>query len=74
LVFQKVHQFNLYQYHQLAKGKIYASPTLVIIGKVVALHEKFAWLENIDSTEEYFKPVEDLQYEELINQSLVKAK
>jgi uroporphyrin-III C-methyltransferase/precorrin-2 dehydrogenase/sirohydrochlorin ferrochelatase/uroporphyrin-III C-methyltransferase len=72
--FQKVHQFNLYQYHQLAKGKIYASPTLVIIGKVVALHEKFAWLENIDSTEEYFKPVEDLQYEELINQSLVKAK
>jgi uroporphyrin-III C-methyltransferase/precorrin-2 dehydrogenase/sirohydrochlorin ferrochelatase/uroporphyrin-III C-methyltransferase len=72
--FQKVHQFNLYQYHQLAKGKIYASPTLVIIGKVVALHEKFAWLENIDSTEEYFKPVEDLQFEELINQSLVKAK
>jgi len=72
--FQKVHQFNLYQYHQLAKGKIYASPTLVIIGKVVALHEKFAWLENIGSTEEYFKPVEDLQFEELINQSLVKAK
>jgi len=72
--FQKVHQFNLYQYHQLAKGKIYASPTLVIIGKVVALHEKFAWLENIGSTEEYFKPVEDLQFEELINESLVKAK
>ncbi|NDE09440.1 MAG: uroporphyrinogen-III C-methyltransferase [Chitinophagia bacterium] len=72
--FQKVHQFNLYQYHQLAEGKIYASPTLVIIGKVVALHEKFAWLENTGSTEEYFKPVEDLQFEELINQSLVKAK
>jgi len=72
--FQKVHQFNLYQYHQLAKGKIYASPTLVIIGKVVALHEKFAWLENTGSTEEYFKPVEDLQFEELINQSLVKEK
>jgi len=72
--FQKVHQFNLYQYHQLAKGKIYASPTLVIIGKVVALHEKFAWLENTGSTEEYFKPVEDLQFEELINESLVKAK
>jgi len=72
--FQKVHQFNLYQYHKLAKGKIYASPTLVIIGKVVALHEKFAWLENTGSTEEYFKPVEDLQFEELINQSLVKAK
>lgn len=72
--FQKVHQFNLYQYHQLAKGKIYASPTLVIIGKVVALHEKFAWLENTGSIAEYFKPLEDLQFEELINQSLVKEK
>jgi uroporphyrin-III C-methyltransferase/precorrin-2 dehydrogenase/sirohydrochlorin ferrochelatase/uroporphyrin-III C-methyltransferase len=72
--FQKVHQFNLYQYHQLTKGKIYASPTLVIIGKVVALHEKFAWLENTGSTEEYFKPVEDFQFEELLNQSLVKEK
>jgi len=72
--FQRVHQFNLYQYHQLAKGKIYASPTLVIIGKVVALHEKFAWLENTGSTAEYFKPLEDLQFEELINQSLVKEK
>ena len=72
--FQSVHQFNLYQYHQLAKGKLYASPTLVIIGKVVALHEKFAWLENTGSTGEYFKPVEDLQYEELIDQTLIKEK
>ena len=36
--FQKVHQFNLYEYQKLAKGKVYASPTLVIIGKVVALY------------------------------------
>jgi hypothetical protein len=46
----------------------------VIIGKVVALHEKFAWLENTGSTGEYFKPVEDLQYEELIDQTLIKEK
>ena len=72
--FQSVHQFNLYQYQQLAKGKLYASPTLVIIGKVVALHEKFSWLENTGSTGEYFKPVEDLQYEELIDQTLIKEK
>ncbi len=72
--FQKVHQFNLYEYQKLAKGKVYASPTLVIIGKVVALYEKFSWLENAMSNEEYFKPVEDFQFEQVIDQSLVKVK
>jgi len=32
----------------------------VIIGKVVALHEQFAWLENSNSSEYYFKPVEEI--------------
>ena len=72
--FQQVHTANLYQYHQSVKGKIYASPTLVIIGKVVALHEKYAWLQNALSSEEYFKPVEDFQFEALMDQSLVKDK
>ena len=72
--FQQVHTANLYQYRQSVKGKIYASPTLVIIGKVVALHEKYAWLQNALSSEEYFKPVEDFQFEALMDQSLVKDK
>ena len=66
--YQKVHQFNLYEYQKLAKGNVYASPTLVIIGKVVALYEKFSWLENSMSTEEYFRPVEDFRFEQLIDQ------
>jgi len=32
----------------------------VIIGKVVALHEQFAWLKNSTSDEYYFKPVEQV--------------
>jgi uroporphyrin-III C-methyltransferase len=36
----------------------YVSPTLIIIGKVVALHEAFQWLPNSYSKEPYFKPVE----------------
>jgi uroporphyrin-III C-methyltransferase/precorrin-2 dehydrogenase/sirohydrochlorin ferrochelatase/uroporphyrin-III C-methyltransferase len=72
--FQQVHTANLYQYHQSVKGKIYASPTLVIIGKVVALHEKYAWLQNAISSEEYFKPVEDFQFEALMDHSLMKEK
>ena len=43
---QQVHISNLYDYEQTLKGKKFASPTLVIIGKVVALHEKFAWLKK----------------------------
>ena len=35
----------------------YISPTIAIIGRVVALHEDFAWLENKNEPEEYFKAV-----------------
>ena len=64
--FQQVHIANLYEYEKSLKGKVYASPTLVIIGKVVALHEKFGWLQNAVAEGEYFKPVEDIQFETLI--------
>jgi hypothetical protein len=35
----------------------YVSPTLIIIGKVAALHDSFKWLPDSDSRELYFKPV-----------------
>ena len=35
----------------------FISPSLVIIGKVVALHKDFAWLPNNNSREYYFKPM-----------------
>jgi uroporphyrin-III C-methyltransferase len=69
--FQQVHIAGLYEYESGLKGKIFASPTLVIIGKVVALHEKFRWLENTTAQGEYFKPVEDFQFEKLINESYI---
>ena len=58
--FQKVHVNNLYQYQGKLKTKLFISPSLVIIGKVVALHEQFAWLKNSTSDEYYFKPVEQV--------------
>ena len=58
--FQKVHLFNLYDYRARIKMYPYASPSLVIIGKVVALHEHFKWLENSTANEYYFKPVEQI--------------
>ena len=48
---------NLYHYKEQLKAQSFISPSLVIIGKVVALHEQFRWLENSNSSEYYFKPV-----------------
>lgn len=54
---QNIHISNLYDYKKTLQGKTFISPSLVIIGKVVALHEQFAWLTNVDSQQHYFKPV-----------------
>ena len=55
--FQNVHISNLYDYEKDFPVKKFISPSLVIIGKVVSLHEKFNWLQNSNSSEYYFKPV-----------------
>ena len=68
--FQQVHISSLYEYATAVKSKIYASPTLVIIGRVVALHQKFNWLQNTVGSGEYFKPVEDVHFENLINKAV----
>ena len=54
---QNVHISSLYEYEEELKGRTFISPSLVIIGKVVGLHQQFAWLENSNSAEYYFKPV-----------------
>ena len=55
--FQQVHTTNLYAFSDTLKGKNFISPSLVIIGKVVELHQQFAWIENRNSNEYYFKPM-----------------
>ena len=55
---QQVRVCSLYEYAAAFEGRRLASPSLVIIGKVVALGEQFGWLANSDKSEEYFKPVE----------------
>lgn len=54
---QHVHTSSLYQYKEQLSSQSFRSPSLVIIGKVVSLHEQFAWLPNINSTEYYFEPL-----------------
>lgn len=55
--FQKVNITSLYEFENKFKGQSFISPSLIIIGKVVALHERFAWLINSTSNEYYFKPM-----------------
>jgi len=54
---QNVHVTNIYKYEEQLRGQKFVSPSLVIIGRVVALHEQFKWIENSHTTEHYFKPL-----------------
>ena len=54
---QNVRVVNLYEYEAKFKGEQFISPSLVIIGKVVALHEKFSWLVSMQTKENYFKAI-----------------
>ena len=54
---QNVTITNLYEFEERCCKKTFVSPSLVIIGKVVALHERFKWFSNVRSAEHYFKPL-----------------
>ncbi|MDP4254731.1 MAG: uroporphyrinogen-III C-methyltransferase [Bacteroidota bacterium] len=60
---QRVRCCPIHEYRGSSAGREssggYVSPTLIIIGKVAALHERFKWLPDSDSGELYFKPVGD---------------
>lgn len=55
---QTVYTSNLYEYAEKLGNKIFKSPSLLIIGKVVQLHQQFHWLQNKETTQEYFAPVD----------------
>lgn len=53
--YQQVYTCSLYDYKEKFSTKKFLSPTLVVIGKVVALHEQFKWFEGKGERAEYFK-------------------
>lgn len=68
--YQQVQIGSFEGYENELKDKTFISPSLVIIGKVVALHESFKWFNNIQTDEYYFKPVEDLVQNVLPKQAI----
>jgi uroporphyrin-III C-methyltransferase/precorrin-2 dehydrogenase/sirohydrochlorin ferrochelatase/uroporphyrin-III C-methyltransferase len=61
---QNVHISEIRAYSAKFGGMKFISPSLIIIGKVVSLHEQFAWIGNSNSTEQYFKPGAFIQKEQ----------
>lgn len=55
---QHVTNCPIHDYLPAKAGSSYVSPTLIIIGKVAALHESFGWLPDSQSKDSYFPPVE----------------
>ena len=55
--FQKITIYNLYKEKEELRSRSFISPSLVIIGRVVGLHEQFKWQENLMTNEYYFKPI-----------------
>lgn len=60
---QNVFVSQLHRYKDEWKDIDFASPSLFIVGKVVALHEQFKWLQNSNSNESYFAPAAILERE-----------
>jgi uroporphyrin-III C-methyltransferase len=56
---QNVFTSSLYDYEEAFSDRTFLSPSLIIIGKVVGLHEQFKWLENSNSREHYFNTVKN---------------
>lgn len=57
--YQKVYTSSFEDFSKTLGDKAFASPSLVVIGKVVNLHEEFSWLENAKQEGLYFKSVEN---------------
>lgn len=55
--YQKVYTSSFEDFNEKLAHKNFASPSLVIIGKVVHLYEEFSWLENTEQEGLYFKSV-----------------
>lgn len=55
--YQQVYISSVYEYEKKLKGQVFLSPSLVIIGKVVGLHDQFKWFQGSDAREYYFKPL-----------------
>ena len=64
---QRITAIPVREYLPAAKGNVYASPSLIVIGRVAALHASFGWKAETGNGELYFPPV----VEQILKKKLV---
>lgn len=55
--YQQVYTCGIYEYAEKFGSRSFLSPSLVMVGKVVALQQSFSWYRGSDLGEYYFKPL-----------------
>lgn len=55
--YQQVYTCGIYEYAEKFGNRSFLSPSLVMVGKVVALQQSFNWFRGSDLGEYYFKPL-----------------
>ncbi|EJL70829.1 uroporphyrinogen-III C-methyltransferase [Chryseobacterium populi] len=55
--YQKVYTSSFDDFESKFENKTFASPSLVVVGKIVNLHEEFSWLDNAEQEGLYFKSI-----------------
>lgn len=55
--YQQVYTCGIYEYAEKLGNRSFLSPSLVMVGKVVALQQSFSWFKGSDLGEYYFKPL-----------------
>lgn len=55
--YQQVYTCGIYEYAEKFGSRSFLSPSLVMVGKVVALQQSFNWYRGSDLGEYYFKPL-----------------
>lgn len=63
---QNVSFSNIYTCLEDFDGLTFTTPALLIIGKVVALYEQFAWLRNNNNGQQYFEPLEEVYKKKVV--------
>ncbi len=62
---QHVSTAPIHEYVVKIRGRNWASPTLVIIGKVASLQQEFEWIPNAQTEASYFNPIEKTKKSEV---------
>lgn len=68
--YQQIYTGSLYHFEKDFGKREFLSPTLVIIGKVVALHQQFEWFASQQQSKEYFKSIYEASLEQKENLAL----